>query len=250
MARGCRGGSEISPWLRLSAVQSLGRAGEPDRASDVSATLSGEKAISRDSVRIEVARAAFASGDTARGLALADSLSARGAALLAGRWLVPALLERGDTAAAMRAARQSLELRRADASVGETYLALDTTLSALRLVAESDLASGRSKRAVELLETGSGPGARIGACGGQAGPRRGVVRPRSIYQREASSRTVARRCRRQTPGRLRPAALGSAVSGGACLVSTGRPGRGDSSVAPGRRCLRRSGWCLCGVHDR
>ena len=143
---------EISPWLRLSAVQSLGRAGEPDRASDVSATLSGEKAISRDSVRIEVARAAFASGDTARGLALADSLSARGAALLAGRWLVPALLERGDTAAAMRAARQSLELRRADASVGETYLALDTTLSALRLVAESDLASGRSKRAVELLE--------------------------------------------------------------------------------------------------
>ncbi len=103
-------------------------------------------------MRIEVARAAFASGDTARGLALADSLSARGAALLAGRWLVPALLARGDTTAAVRAARQSLELRRADASVGETYLALDTTLSALQLVAESDLAAGRSTRAVELLD--------------------------------------------------------------------------------------------------
>jgi len=142
----------ISPWLRLSALQSLGRAGEPERASSVSAELSGVKAIPRDSVRIEVARAAFASGDTALGLALADSLSARGSARLAGRWLVPALLASGDTAAATRAARQSLELRRADASVGETYLALDTTLSALQLVAESDLAAGRSTRAVKLLE--------------------------------------------------------------------------------------------------
>ena len=142
----------ISPWFRLSALQSLGRAGEPERASSVSAELSGVKAIPRDSVRIEVARAAFASGDTALGLALADSLSARGSARLAGRWLVPALLASGDTAAATRAARQSLELRRADASVGETYLALDTTLSALQLVAESDLAAGRSTRAVKLLE--------------------------------------------------------------------------------------------------
>ena len=144
---------DLSQWFRLSALQSLGPAGEPERASEVSAMLSGQKAISRDSVQIEVVRAAFASGDTALGLALADSLSARGAAVLAGRWLVPALLAAGDTAVAMRAARQSLELRRADASVGETYLALDTTLSALRLVAESDLASGRSRRAVELLET-------------------------------------------------------------------------------------------------
>jgi len=142
----------VSPWFRMSALQSLGRAGDPDRASVVSAELSDVKAIPRDSVRIEVARAAFASGDTARGLALADSLSARGAALLAGRWLVPALLARGDTAAAVRAARQALELRRADAAVGETYLALDTTLSALQLVAESDLAAGRSARAVDLLE--------------------------------------------------------------------------------------------------
>jgi soluble lytic murein transglycosylase len=142
----------ISRWFRLSALQSLGRAGEPDRASEVSAELSGERAISLDSVRIEVARAAFVSGDTGRGLELAKSLSARGSARLAGRWLVPALLAGGDTAAARRAARQSLELRRADASVGETYLALDTTLSALQLVAESDLASGRSRRAVELLE--------------------------------------------------------------------------------------------------
>jgi soluble lytic murein transglycosylase len=142
----------ISPWLRLSALQSLGRAGEPDRASQVATELSGVNSIPRDSVRIEVARAAFASGDTARGLALADSLSARGSALLAGRWLVPALLARGDTAAAVRAARQSLELRRADASVGETYLVLDTTLAALQLVAESDLTAGRSTRAVTLLE--------------------------------------------------------------------------------------------------
>ena len=142
----------ISPWLRMSALQSLGRAGDPDRAAVVSAELAGVKSIPRDSVQIEVARAAFASGDTARGLALADSLSARGSALLAGRWLVPALLARGDTAAAQRAARQALELRRADAAVGETYLVLDTTLSALQLVAESDLAAGRSTRAVELLE--------------------------------------------------------------------------------------------------
>ena len=142
----------ISSWLLMSALQSLGRAGDPDRAAEVSAELAGVQAIPRDSVRIEVARAAFASGDTARGLALADSLSARGSALLAGRWLVPGLLARGDTAAALRAARQALELRRADAAVGETYLALDTTLSALQLVAESDLAAGRSARAVDLLE--------------------------------------------------------------------------------------------------
>jgi len=142
----------IAPWLRLSALQALGRAGSRDRASGVAATLAEEPAISRDSVYIEVARAAFVSGDTAFGLALADSLSARGAALLAGRWLIPSLLASGDTSAALRVARQSLDLKQADASVGETYLAYDTTLSALRLVAEADLASGRSRRAVELLE--------------------------------------------------------------------------------------------------
>ncbi len=142
----------ISPWLRLSMLQALARAGQPDRASVVAAELSGEPAISRDSVYAEVARSAFVSGDTALGLALADSLSASAAASLVGRWLLPAYLARGDTAAALRKARQALELRRADASVGETYLALDTTLSALNLVAAADLASGRSRRAVELLE--------------------------------------------------------------------------------------------------
>lgn len=142
----------IAPWLRLSALQALGRAGAPDRASAVAATLAEERTVSRDSIHIEVARAAFASGDTVLGLVLADSLSARGAAQLAGSWLIPALMASGDTSAAMRVARQSLDLKRADASVGETYLAFDTTLSALRLVAEADLASGRTRRAVELLE--------------------------------------------------------------------------------------------------
>ncbi len=142
----------VSHWLRLSALQARGRAGDPDGAARIGALLVDERAIPTDSVRIELTRAAFVAGDTARGLALADSLSVRAAAPLAGRWLIPALLEKGDTAAALRTARKSLEIRQADAEVGAVYVALDTTLAALRLVAEADLAAGRTRRAVEHLE--------------------------------------------------------------------------------------------------
>jgi soluble lytic murein transglycosylase len=139
-------------WLRLSALQALARAGEPDRARVVAAELDGYPSVPDDSVVIELARASFVAGDTAAGLSTADRLSARAAASLAGEWLIPGLLARGDTAQALRRARQALELRRGGARVGETYLALDTTIAALRLVAESDLASGRTRRAVELRE--------------------------------------------------------------------------------------------------
>jgi hypothetical protein len=57
----------ISSWLLMSALQSLGRAGDPDRAAEVSAELAGVQAIPRDSVRIEVARAAFASRTPGQG---------------------------------------------------------------------------------------------------------------------------------------------------------------------------------------
>jgi soluble lytic murein transglycosylase len=143
----------IAHWLRLSGLQSLARAGEPDRTSVVASELTDEPAIPEDSIGIEIARAAFAAGDTAAGLAAAGELSARTAATLAGEWLIPGLLARGDTAAALRLARQSLELRRGGSKVGEVYLALDTTVAAQRLVAESDLESGRSRRAVELRES-------------------------------------------------------------------------------------------------
>lgn len=141
----------IGPWLRLSALQALGRAGRPDAALEVARNLSGARALPRDSVWIEVARAAFAAGDTAAGLAFADSLGASTRADLAGRWLIPARLAGGDTAAARRLARQTLESRRGDASVGDVWLALDTTLAGLRLVAAADRASGRTARATELL---------------------------------------------------------------------------------------------------
>jgi tetratricopeptide (TPR) repeat protein len=141
----------IGPWLRLSALQALGRAGRPDAALEAARSVARARALPRDSVWIEVARAAFVAGDSARGLAFSDSLSASTAAGLAGRWLIPFRLARGDTAAARRLARRALESRRGDASVGETWLALDTTLAGLRLVAGADLASGRTARATELL---------------------------------------------------------------------------------------------------
>ncbi|MCL7980702.1 MAG: transglycosylase SLT domain-containing protein [marine benthic group bacterium] len=139
-------------WLRLSALQALGRAGEPDRAVITADELRGNPAIPVDSIMIEVARAAFTSGDTAAGLIAAGDLSARAAATLAGEWILPGLLARGDTAEALRLARQALDLRRGSSRVGETYLSLDSTTAALRLVAESDQAAGRTRRAVELRE--------------------------------------------------------------------------------------------------
>ena len=142
----------IAAWLRLSALQALGRAGDPGAALEVARGVAGERALPRDSVWVEVTRAAFAAGDTAAGLAFADSLGVSTAAGLAGRWLIPARLARGDTVEVRRLARQALESRRADASVGEVWLALDTTLAGLRLVAETDRASGRTARATELLE--------------------------------------------------------------------------------------------------
>ncbi len=141
----------IAPWLRLSALQALAGAGDLPGALGVAREVAGERALTRDSVWVEVTRAAFAAGDTAAGLAFADSLGASTAAGLAGRWLIPARLALGDTTAARRLARQALESRRADASVGETWLALDTTFAGLRLVAGSDRASGRTARATELL---------------------------------------------------------------------------------------------------
>ncbi|MDT8435624.1 MAG: transglycosylase SLT domain-containing protein [Gemmatimonadota bacterium] len=143
---------EIGGWLRLSALQALGRTALADSAARVAAAALADRALSRDSVRLEVARAAFRAGDTARALATVDSLGAGTAATLAGEWTIPVLLARGDTVAAARAARRALETGRADAAAGETLFALDTTLASLRLVAATDLAAGRARRAVELLE--------------------------------------------------------------------------------------------------
>ena len=151
----------IGHWLRVSGLQALARAGAPDRARIVAGEIANQPAVPQDSIGVELAKAAFVAGDTAAGLAAASGLSSRASAMLAGEWLLPALLARGDTAGAMRLARQALQSRRGGATVGELYLSLDSTLSAYRLVAESDLASGRTRRAVELreqvLERSSGP---------------------------------------------------------------------------------------------
>ena len=142
----------IGHWLRLSGLQALARAGAPDRSRIVASEIVNQPAVPQDSIGIELAKAAFVAGDTLAGLAAAGDLSSRASAMLAGDWLLPALLARGDTAGALRLARQSLQLRRGGAKVGELYLTLDSTLAAYRLVAEADLESGRTRRAVELRE--------------------------------------------------------------------------------------------------
>jgi len=153
-------GAESDPgldgWLRLSAVQTLGRAGMADRAMAAAEGLGRHPSVWRDSTFTELAGALFATGDTARALTMADSLSRPARAMLAGRWLIPAYAARGDTSKARREAEASLRYGGVGPEAGAFLLALDSSVSNLRRIAEVEVREGRTGRAVELLQAAVG----------------------------------------------------------------------------------------------
>lgn len=141
----------VRHWLLLSALQTRAAAADTTGAARLAAALAREAAIPADSVGRELVLAALRAGDAARGLAAAEGLSRPARALLAGEWTAPARLALGDTAGAREELLEALELPAPGAEAGRLLLALDTTAATRRLVAESDLAAGRSGRASELF---------------------------------------------------------------------------------------------------
>ena len=138
---------ELARWFRLSALQELARAGELDRARSLAADLERSRGVPSDSVRMELALAAFRSGDSAEGLRLAGRLRRRTRATLSAEWVVPALLESGDSAGAIRTLEGALGPR-VGSEVGELLLALSPGWQTRR----AELEAGRPQLAVGHLE--------------------------------------------------------------------------------------------------
>ena len=141
---------ELARWFRLSALQELARAGELDRARSLAADLDGDRGVPSDSVRMELALAAFRSGDAAEGLRLAGQLPRRARAALSATWVIPALLESGDSAGAIRTLESALGSG-AGPEAGELLLSLSPGLESRRAVANAELEAGRPQLAVGHL---------------------------------------------------------------------------------------------------
>lgn len=141
---------ELAAWFHLSALQELARAGELARARRLAAALEQDRVIPGDSIRVEVALAAFRSGDMAEGLRLAGRLPRRARAALSTAWIVPAQLASGDSAGAIRTLEATIGSG-AGPEAGELLLALSPGWESRRAVAEAELDAGRAQRAVGHL---------------------------------------------------------------------------------------------------
>lgn len=151
-AEAATGYSSLEPWLLLSALQTSARGAGPRRTREIAEAVREHRVVPSDSVWIEVVESHFAAGERDAALRLADSLSARTAARITGRRIVPALLVRGDTAAALSRARRALATGAADAATGDLLVELDGAWSTLEEVAEADARAGRTGRALRLFE--------------------------------------------------------------------------------------------------
>ncbi len=151
-AEAATGYPSLRGWLLLSALQTTARAGNADQALEIASVLSGDRTLPRDSIWVEVVRSSFLAGDSATGLSFSDSLGARTAATLMGRWIVPALLERGDTARAVARARRALATGSADGATGEWLADLDPRWQTWEMIGDADRSSGNTARAIRMYE--------------------------------------------------------------------------------------------------
>lgn len=151
-AEAATGYPSLRGWLLLSALQTTARAGDVDHAIEIASVLADHRSVPRDSIWIEVVRSRFLAGDSAGALTYVDSISVRTAATVTGRWIVPALLARGDTARALARARRALATGSADAETGEWLADLDQRWQTWEIVGKADRSVGRSARAVRMYE--------------------------------------------------------------------------------------------------
>jgi soluble lytic murein transglycosylase len=151
-AEAATGYPSLEGWLLLSALQTTARAGNADQALKIASVLSGHRTLPRDSVWVEVVRSSFLAGDSTAGLSFSDSLSARTAATLMGRWIIPSLLVRGDTARAVARARRALATGSADGETGEWLADLDPRWQTWEMVGDADRSRGNTARAIRMYE--------------------------------------------------------------------------------------------------
>ncbi len=151
-AEAATGYPSLKGWLLLSALQTAARAGNAEQALKIAFELADHRSVPRDSIWLEVVRSSFLAGDTVSGLTYVDSISARTAATVAGRWIIPALLARGDTARALVRARRALATGSADKETGELLAELDQRWQTWEKVGAADRSGGRTARAVRMYE--------------------------------------------------------------------------------------------------
>lgn len=150
-AEAATGYPSLEPWLLLSALQTSARGSELRRTLEIADAVLEHDVVPTDSIWIEVVASHFEAGEPEAALRMADSLSARTAATIMGRWIAPALLARGDTAAALLRARRALDTGAADAETGDVLIDLDPGWRTFEEVAETDARAGRTGRALRLF---------------------------------------------------------------------------------------------------
>lgn len=146
----------LAPWLLLSALQTAARGADTTIPVDLARAVRRYGVVPADSVWVEVVRNQFRNGRPEDALRYADSLSTRTAATLTGRWVIPEMLARGDTAAAAARARLALATGRSDAETGEWLAELEPSWRTFEEVARADAAAGRTRRAIDFLERARG----------------------------------------------------------------------------------------------
>ncbi|MGI9038698.1 MAG: transglycosylase SLT domain-containing protein [Gemmatimonadota bacterium] len=142
----------LEPWLLLSALQTSARGKDPKATLDIARALRNHRVVPRDSIWLEVVDNHFRNGETASAMRFADSLSTRAAATITGRWVAPAMLARGDTAAAIARARLALATGSSDAATGDLLADLDPGWRTWEMVGESDLSRGRTTGALRMYQ--------------------------------------------------------------------------------------------------
>lgn len=150
-AEAARLAPEIGGWLGLSRLQAAAMAGDTATARAVAAALEDDPSIPADSVALALARSRFRAADPSGGLSAAEAFRAGADPALWTRRVAPALLARGDTAAAREGLLEAARSSGAPPRAGELLLDLGLSPTDRLVLARADRYAGRLSRARRLL---------------------------------------------------------------------------------------------------
>jgi soluble lytic murein transglycosylase len=135
--------ADIRGWVLLSALQQWSLAEDTASVRRVGERVLSDSTLPPDSVRRELALAAFRAGEPAEGRRLAAEGSQRLQDELAAEWIAPSLLATGDTAGVIKAYRDGLRAGSGTAATAASLASLDSSWQVLAEVGGAERRAGR-----------------------------------------------------------------------------------------------------------